>query len=197
MKPGAFQFFPLSLCAFFLLLSAMALSSGNTSGNQKRVEWVDENGVHHTSLISVANSSNSPISSGETPQHPQKPSILTGKIVKVLSGDTALLGNGKKLRYVGIRAPQQKERGYNEALAFHRKLVQGKFVNILFDTKPTDDDGTLLAFVFINQLTFVNAELVRFGYAKACPQPPNIKYQLLFENLEKRAKSRGLGIWKN
>lgn len=188
----------LLLFFLFLCLCSLALSSGNgnSSGNYKRVEWVDENGVTHTSLISSpAPSTSAPSSSGNV-QGAKKPTILSGKVVKVLSGDTALLADGKKLRYVGIRAPQPKERGYEQALAFHRKLVQGKFVNILFDAKPKDDDGTLLAFVFINQLTFVNAELVRLGYAKAYPQPPNIKYQLLFERLEERARTRQLGIWK-
>lgn len=197
MRFFASKFFSFLWMGFLLFFSAIAISTGNSSGDYKRVEWVDENGVSHTSLIATPQPSAFTITPavGAT-QQSQKPTILSGKIIKVLSGDTALLADGRKLRYVGIRAPQHNEQGYAQALGFHRKLVQGKFVNISFDAKPKDEDGTLLAFVFINQLTFVNAELVRFGYAKAYPQPPNTKYQLLFERLEERARNRQLGIWK-
>ena len=97
---------------------------------------------------------------------------------------------------MSIVAPEEGEANYKSAFDYHRKLEQGKYVKILFDSVQRDKDGALLGLVFVNQMTFVNAELVRRGYARAKPRPPNLKYERLFANLQKRAQSRNLGMWQ-
>ena len=52
------------------------------------------------------------------------------------------------------------------------------------------DSGTF----YVNG-TFVNAELVRLGLAKARGYPPDTKYQDLLEQQEKEARQAGRGMW--
>lgn len=182
-----------------IVLPAFSDNSHGDGKNWKRIEWVDEKGVKHISYVSPRAAELPPAAGQEAPARPEQaplPQIVSAKIEQVVSVDTVIITGGRKLRYVGLRGPLEKETGYSEALAYHKKLVEGKFVNILFDSQQTDPDGTLLGLVFIGQMTFVNAELIRHGHARANPQPPNVKYQILFANLQQRAQSRNLGIWK-
>jgi len=123
------------------------------------------------------------------------PSVITAKVLKVVSPDTFIIEGDRKVRYVGVAAPDEKDPFYKESLDFHKKTVEGKYVNIVFDAQPKAEDGTLLGLVFINQLTFVNADLIRFGHARASVTPPNVKYEELFTKLQERAQTRKLGVW--
>jgi hypothetical protein len=42
---------------------------------------------------------------------------------------------------------------------------------------------------------FLNATIVKNGYAQVMTVPPNVKYQELFARLEKEAKERKKGLW--
>ena len=42
---------------------------------------------------------------------------------------------------------------------------------------------------------FINAEMVRKGYAYASPMPPNTRYDEKFSSLEADAKSKKRGLW--
>lgn len=46
-----------------------------------------------------------------------------------------------------------------------------------------------------SEYIFVNAELVRLGYAQASPYPPDLKYQHYFLELEAEAREQGRGCW--
>jgi endonuclease YncB( thermonuclease family) len=94
-----------------------------------------------------------------------------------------------------VQGPLSTEQAYKEAVAFHRKIVEGKWVNILPGIEPRAPDGSLWAFVFVNRLTFVNAELIRFGHAYAHTIEPNTEYKVLFDMLQNRASTRNLGLW--
>ena len=43
---------------------------------------------------------------------------------------------------------------------------------------------------------FVNAEIVRRGYAYSKAYPPDIKYQIFLEAMEKEARMASRGIWE-
>jgi micrococcal nuclease len=53
----------------------------------------------------------------------------------------------------------------------------------------------LLAYVYLEDGTFVNAELVKNGYAKVATYPPNVKYVDLFQRLQQEAQAAGRGLW--
>jgi len=73
-------------------------------------------------------------------------------------------------------------------------LAEGKIVRLEKDVLDRDGLGRLLRYVYVDEL-FVNAELMRLGYAKASPQSPNLKYSDLFSQLEAEAKEAGRGLW--
>ena len=63
------------------------------------------------------------------------------------------------------------------------------------DISEKDRYGRLLRYVYIDG-TFVNAELVRQGYARAKAYPPDAKYQVYLEAIEKEARHMKRGIWR-
>jgi len=59
-----------------------------------------------------------------------------------------------------------------------------------------DRFGRLLAYVFrADDGTFVNAALVREGYARTLTVPPNVRYADRFAKLQTEARERGRGLW--
>ena len=90
------------------------------------------------------------------------------KVTSINNGDTIhVLLNGKtyKVRYLLINAPSGKQPLYNEAVAANRLLVKDQSVYLVKDISDTDSTGSLLRYVYLQNGTFVNAELVRRGYA--------------------------------
>jgi len=124
-------------------------------------------------------------------------------VTNVVDGDTIevnVQGKVYKLRYTGIDAPEPNSVDtYTRNIALssaskNRALVSGREVELKKDISETDKYGRLLRYVYIDEL-FVNAELVRLGYAQASPYPPDTKYQELFNTLQSEAKAFNRGIW--
>ena len=80
---------------------------------------------------------------------------------------------------------------------FNTKLVSGKEILVEFDVQTRDKYGRLLGYVFLPDGTFVNAELVKQGYAKVYTYPPNVKYVSLFRKLQAEAVKQRRGLWNN
>jgi micrococcal nuclease len=121
----------------------------------------------------------------------------TAMVTQVVDGDTVVIDNGQRVRYIGIDTPEvypQPEAGGMEAWQANRKLVEGKEVRLERDISETDKYGRLLRYIYVNN-TLVNAELVRLGLAEARAYPPDTKYQKLLEQMEREAKQAGRGVW--
>jgi len=126
-------------------------------------------------------------------------------VVKVVDGDTVdvnIAGNIYRVRYIGIDTPETVDPNQTvepfgpEASAKNKELVNGKVVRLEKGISETDKYGRLLRYVYVGDL-FVNAELVRLGYARATAYPPDTKYQSLFLSLENEAKTAKRGLWVN
>ncbi len=106
------------------------------------------------------------------------------------------------VRYIGIDTPETKhptkevEPYGEEASEANRKLVDGKTVRLEFDVQEQDRYGRLLAYVYLEEGTFVNAWLVEHGYAMVMTFPPNVKHQELFLRLQREAREAGRGLWR-
>jgi len=100
-------------------------------------------------------------------------------VQRVIDGDTVVLANGDRIRYIGINTPElhhpQKGAEYyaKEALNFNKELVLGKPVRLEFDKERFDRYGRTLAYVYLEDGTFVNKELVKRGYARTMAIKPN------------------------
>lgn len=125
----------------------------------------------------------------------------TSFVSRVIDGDTIVLSGGERVRYIGVNTPEihhlQKGVEYYgpEAANFNRKLVSGKKVRLEFDEEKFDKYGRTLAYVYLEDGTFVNAELVRQGYARTMTIQPNTKYADLFKRLQEEARTKKLGLW--
>jgi micrococcal nuclease len=123
------------------------------------------------------------------------------QVLRVIDGDTILISTGESVRYLGIDTPEtvdpRKPVEYfgKEAAEYNRKLVFKKKVRLEFDVQKRDKYGRLLAYVYLEDGTFVNAELVKHGYARVATYPPNVKHQDLFLTLEREARENNRGLW--
>ncbi|OPY73528.1 MAG: Thermonuclease precursor [Syntrophorhabdus sp. PtaU1.Bin058] len=122
-------------------------------------------------------------------------------VKKVIDGDTIQLDTGETVKYLGIEAPQLNTKDGStefyakEALKYNKRLVFLKKVRLEFDHDKKDPQGRLLAYVYVKNL-FVNAELVKLGYARASVRPPNIKHQKMLTDLERKAAEGEKGLWQ-
>ncbi len=101
-----------------------------------------------------------------TPVASQSDSAV-GQVVRVIDGDTiqvcCVFGDRVKVRYIGVDTPETHhpmkgiERYGKEASEANRKLVDGKTVRLEFDVQQLDRYGRTLAYVYLEDGTFVNA----------------------------------------
>jgi micrococcal nuclease len=83
-----------------------------------------------------------------------------------------------------------------EASAFNARLLRGRRVRLTVDVDRRDRYGRLLAYVHrVPDGLFVNAELVRRGYARVLTIPPNVAHAAEFLRLERAAREQGEGLW--
>lgn len=138
------------------------------------------------------------------PLKPEKPAKLydiRGKVTRVEGVDIVVLASGEKVKYIGVRDPSTflAKNGLShrmeEVLDFHEKLVKGKTVTVLLGQRKRDRKGNYLGHVFLGQQAFVNAELLRKGFAMTEEYPSDFEYQALFIRLQRDAQEKGLGIW--
>jgi micrococcal nuclease len=107
-----------------------------------------------------------------------------------------------KVRLIGIDAPETrrtrlKEVGYyaEESRAYLSKLIFDKRVRLEFDVDTFDQYRRTLAYVYLENGTFINANMLKEGYAMALTVPPNVKYSEEFAKLARKARERNRGLW--
>ena len=138
-------------------------------------------------------------------------------VEEVIAGDTLELGGGQILKLIGVDTPEIKDNNKlgidervsgiqkevlqamgKEAMNFTAGLVKGKSVKIEFDKKEKDFYGVLQGYAFLNDKdkTFVNAEIIKKGYARLIDTAPNFKYKSVFEELFAAIHEESVGLWK-
>ena len=76
-----------------------------------------------------------------------------------------------------------------------KKIVEGKKVKLEFDWQERDRYGRLLAYVYLLDGTFLNAEIIKQGYGFAYTKYP-FKYLDEFREYEQEARENKRGLWK-
>ena len=122
----------------------------------------------------------------------------TGRVAAVVDGDTVILEDGRRVRYLGTNTPERGERLHEEAKDLNRSLVMGKTVRLeLENNKDNDAYGRLLAYVYAGE-TMVNARLIQEGMAHAFFIGPEGRHDALFLKLQAEARQRGVRVaWFN
>jgi micrococcal nuclease len=135
---------------------------------------------------------------------------VSAKVLRVIDGDTievSIDGAEEDVRYIGVDTPETVKPGepvecYGpQASTANHRLVEGLTVRLVFDRERRDIYGRLLAYVYARDRgeagrgLFVNAALVRGGYARTLEIAPNTAHAPELRRLEARAGRAGRGLW--
>ncbi len=140
------------------------------------------------------------------------------RVAWVIDGDTIKLENGQHVRLLGIDAPETRDgpklrkdlrrlqitkdvelaKG-KKSHHFVKNLLEGKKVSIKFDEVKYDRYRRVLAYVYLPDGRFVNAEIIKAGYAYYYDdhRKVNTKYLATFKELYKQARENHRGLWQN
>jgi micrococcal nuclease len=126
-------------------------------------------------------------------------------VLRVVDGDTLLVARGgaqERVRLIGVDTPETVKPDTpvqcfgRKASAFTHALLDGRRVRLVTDAEARDRFGRLLAYVYrAGDGLFVNAELVRRGYAVPLTIPPNVRFAQRFRTLAAEARRAGRGLW--
>ena len=123
-------------------------------------------------------------------------------VARVVDGDTIVLRGGERVRYIGMDTPESLKPGTpvqcyaNAASRENERLVDGEHVRLRYDAERRDRYGRTLAYVYrARDGLFVNAELVRRGFARPLTIPPDVRHARLFRQLAARARAARRGLW--
>ena len=125
-------------------------------------------------------------------------------MVRVVDGDTAEMelqnGGTEGVRFIGVDTPESVAPGEpvecfgKKASRFTTGLIEGERVELRFGAERRDVYDRLLAYVYLGD-RFVNAELVRLGFARTLEIAPNVDYAEQFARLQQAAANAGRGLW--
>ena len=129
-------------------------------------------------------------------------------VYKVIDGDTFWMkdrdGRIEKIRLIGIDAPEAHkskhkdvQRFGRESKEFLKQFLKSRKVALEYDVQKTDQYGRTLAYVYLEDGTFLNDYLIRYGYARVATFPPNVKYQKQLLASQKHARRQSMGMWKD
>lgn len=136
----------------------------------------------------------------------QKNGLL--EISKFVDGDTFWVvnekGQNEKIRLIGINTPEARRTGRTEveyygkeASDYVKKILTGRKVRLEYDVQRYDRYKRTLAYVYLDDGIFLNALLVKEGYASVATFPPNVKFSDFFSKLESEARTQKKGMWKD
>jgi micrococcal nuclease len=154
-------------------------------------------------VIAVAAAAAVVRSGGEDADGPN--STSEAAVVRVVDGDTIAVrlgGRDERVRYIGVDTPESVKPDTpvqcfaHAAADENARLVAGERVRLVRDVEARDRFGRLLAYVYrVRDGRFVNAELVRRGYARTLTIPPNVRFADRFAGLARAARVAGRGLW--
>jgi endonuclease YncB( thermonuclease family) len=128
------------------------------------------------------------------------PAGETAVVDSVIDGDTievSASGNTYRVRYIGVDTPERGEAFYREATQANQLLVSDQEIILVRDVSETDQYGRLLRYIYLSDGTFVNAELLRLGFAQLVTYPPDVAEQERFLALQREARNAGRGLWSS
>ncbi len=129
------------------------------------------------------------------------------QVTKVVDGDTFWVDNGTekglKVRLIGIDAPESRK-SFNkdvqyygkESAAYLKGLIGGKRVKLVSDVSAVDRYGRALAYVYLEDGTFVNADMIKKGYAVVMTIAPNVRFAEEFVKMQRTAREKKQGLWR-
>jgi len=74
-------------------------------------------------------------------------------------------------------------------------MIEGKQIKLEYDWQRKDKYNRVLAYIYLEDGTFLNLEIIKQGYGFAYTKYP-FKYSEQFRQAEKEAREQGRGLWK-
>ncbi len=121
-------------------------------------------------------------------------------VERVVDGDTIIVQGVGRVRLIGVDTPETVDPRRpvecfgKEASAFTKRLLEGQRARLEYDRDRTDRYGRTLAYVYLPNGTFANAEIVRQGYGHAYTRFP-FRYLDEFRQYEREARQGERGLW--
>lgn len=124
-------------------------------------------------------------------------------VVRVVDGDTIIVNPNVRIRLIGVDAPESVApnrpvecMGRDASHFLAELLPKGTEVRLAIDVEEQDSYGRTLAYVWVASTgVFVNAELVRRGFAQPLTIPPNIAHADEIVGLAREARQANRGLW--
>ena len=124
-------------------------------------------------------------------------------VVRVVDGDTIIVNPNERIRLIGVDAPESVApnrpvecMGRESSRFLTELLPKGTEVRLAIDVEGQDRYGRTLAYVWVASTgVFVNAELVRRGFAQPLTIPPNIAHADEIADLAREARQANRGLW--
>jgi micrococcal nuclease len=143
---------------------------------------------------------------GEERSNPAPGAEQQARIERVVDGVTIIVrldsGERERVRLIGVDTPESVKPGTPvqcfalKASAFTKHLLDGRRVRLVLDAEPRDRYDRLLAYVYrLPDGLFVNAELLRGGFAQTLTIPPNVRFADRFSTLARQAREASRGLW--
>lgn len=121
-------------------------------------------------------------------------SALAVTVAAVIDGDTVVLEDGTKVRYLGVNTPERGQSFYQEAKQYNERLVLGKIVRVETGAQKRDAYGRLLAYLYVGE-TLVNERLIAEGWAYVFAVEPFDRYQTWMQ-IQGHAQAQKKGMWR-
>ena len=122
-------------------------------------------------------------------------------VTRAVDGDTLAFADGTRVRLIGINTPESVDprrpvQAYGkEASAYTQQLTANQEVLYVPGQTPRDRYGRLLAWVWLADGTFLNALLVRDGYAQVYTFADNPDHADLLLACQREAREANRGLW--
>ena len=126
-------------------------------------------------------------------------------VERVVDGDTFVASDAHhkrlKVRLIGMDTPETVKPNTpvqpygKEASNYSKKHLNQQDVYLEYDKEREDRYGRTLAYVWLDQHTMFNKELVEKGLAREKYFAPNGKYRDVFKRAERQAKKEQRNIW--
>ncbi|MCS6861227.1 MAG: DNA methyltransferase [Abditibacteriales bacterium] len=111
------------------------------------------------------------------------------RVKGIIAPNVLQLHTGLTVRLLGVQPINGHE---DAALAFLSKIALRQRVRLEFDERKYDEDGTLLAYVYSENKTFLNAKIIREGYARCGGVHSRAAH---LQRCEDAARRERRGVW--
>lgn len=130
--------------------------------------------------------------------------LSTARVEQVLDGDTLRLADGRRVRLIGLNAPERESRGrpaepFAEAARERlRQLVAANDgrVGLRLGAEAWDRYGRTLAHAYDRRGRNWEAQLLAEGLGYQVAMAPNVSLAGCLQEAERRARAAGEGLWR-